>query len=97
MNERLLELASRQGMLKARIEAQRQMLGQHALPLESAFAVADKAVAGVDWVKKNPLPVGVAVAVLAILKPSRAWRWAKRGIFVWRGWQNLRNSLAKAG
>ena len=57
MNERLLELASRQGMLKARIEAQRQMLGQHALPLESAFAVADKAVAGVDWVKKFGFPL----------------------------------------
>ena len=97
MNERLLELATRQGMLKARIDAQRQTLAQHAEPLESAFADADKAVAGVDWVKQNPLPVGVAVAVLAILKPSRAWRWAKRGVFVWRGWQGLRNSLAKVG
>lgn len=97
MNERLLELASRQGMLKARIDAQRHTLAQHAIPLEAAFVVADKAVAGVDWVKHNPLPVGAAVAVLAILKPSRAWRWAKRGIFVWRGWKSLQNSLAKEG
>lgn len=95
MNPRVLELATRHGALKARIDAQRQSLAQHARPLEAAFTVADKAVAGVDWLKHNPGVVGAAVTVLAILKPARAWRWAKRGIFVWRGWKNVRKSIAE--
>lgn len=93
MNENLLELARQHGALKVRIEAQRQMLAAHARPLEGVFSVADQAVAGVDWLKKNPVAVGTALAVLVILKPARAWRWAKRGIFIWRGWQSVRNSL----
>lgn len=93
MNEHLLELARRHGALKARIDAQRVELAQHARPLAAAFGAADKAVDGVDWLKHNPVVVGAAVAVLAILKPARAWRWAKRGIFVWRGWKKVKNSL----
>ena len=93
MNANLLELAHRHGALKARIEAQREALARHAEPLEAACSLADKAVAGVDWMKENPVAVGSVVVVLAILKPSRAWRWGKRGLLVWRGWQKLKNSL----
>lgn len=93
MNPHLLELASRHGALKVRIAAQRDALARHAAPLEVAFAVADKAVSGLDWAKQHPAVVGGAVAALAILKPRRAWRWTKRGVFLWRGWQSLRNSL----
>lgn len=93
MNDRLLKLATRHGMLKARIDAQRLALARHAQPLEAAFSTADKALAGVDWLKQNPAVVGGALAALAIIRPGRAWRWAKRGIFVWRGWQSVRNSL----
>jgi hypothetical protein len=39
----------------------------------------------------------VAVAVVVMSGPKRAWRWTKRGIFVWRGWQSLKKSLAKIG
>lgn len=93
MNANLLALAHRHGALKVRIEAQRALLAQQIQPVESALALADKAAAGVDWMKANPVAVGSAVAVLALLKPARAWRWAKRGFFVWRGWNKLRNSL----
>lgn len=94
MNQRLLELAMRRGALTTRIEAQRQTLAVHAHPLEGAFGVADKALLGVDWLKQHPAAVAAAVAALAILKPRGAWRWAKRGVFVWRGWQSVRNLLA---
>jgi DNA-binding transcriptional regulator LsrR (DeoR family) len=93
MNSRLLELASRRGELKARIATQRQTLTQQARPLEPVFGLVDKVVVGVDWVKQHPQVVGVGVAVVALLKPSRAWRWAKRAAFVWRGWQGARNYL----
>lgn len=94
MNAHLLQLAHRHGALKARIDAQRETLARQAAPLESALSVADKAVAGVDWLKENPVAVGTVVAVLAILKPSRAWRWGRRGFIAWRGWEKLKKSLA---
>lgn len=97
MNTRLLELATRHGALKARIDAQRLQLAHHALPLEKALAVGDKALDGVDWIKHHPAEVGLALAVVAMTGPRRAWRWTRRGFFVWRGWQSLKNSLAKVG
>jgi hypothetical protein len=93
MNENHLRLATRHGVLKERIAAQRRELVRHVQPVEEAFGMADKAVAGVDWLKENPLAVGGAFAVLAILKPSRAWRWAKRGFFAWRTWQGAKKAL----
>ena len=94
MNEKRLVLAERQGALKARIALQREQLAAHAWPLEEALALGDKAVAGADWVKANPVPVGAAVAVVALLKPARAWRWAKRGFLAWRGWRKVQDSLS---
>jgi hypothetical protein len=95
MTPRLLELATRHGALKARIDAQRLLLARHAAPLENALAVGDKALDGVDWIKHHPAEVGLAVAVVVLTGPKRAWRWTKRGIFVWRGWQSLKKSLVK--
>lgn len=97
MNNRLLELATRHGALKARIDAQRMALKRHAVPLEKALAVGDKALEGVDWLKHHPAAVGVAVAAMVVVRPGRAWRWARRGVFVWRGWKALKNALAKVG
>ena len=97
MTPRLLELATRHGALKARIDAQRLQLARHSVPLERALAVGDKALDGVDWLKHHPAAVTAAVAAVVIARPSRAWRWTRRGIFVWRGWQALKNSLAKVG
>ncbi len=97
MNSRLLELATRHGALKARIDAQRLQLARHVVPLEKALAVGDRALEGVDWLKHHPAVVGAAVAAVVIARPKRAWRWARRGIFVWRGWQTLKNTLAKVG
>lgn len=94
MNEKLLELAQRHGALKVRIEAQRRQLGLAAAPLESALARGDVALRGVDWLKRHPAAVGVAVVAVVLARPGRAWRWAKRGFFLWRGWQALRASLS---
>jgi hypothetical protein len=94
MNEERLTLAVRHGALRARIAQQRQQLAEQALPLEAALARGDVVLSGVDWLKHHPLAVGAAVAGVVIARPGRAWRWAKRGLFIWRGWQALRNSLS---
>lgn len=96
MNPKLLELATRHGALKVRIDEQRRLLVQHVLPLESALDRGDKVLAGVDWLKHHPAAIAIAVTTVVVARPKRAWRWARRGFFLWRGWQALRKSLSGA-
>lgn len=96
MNSRLLELAMRRGVLKARLDEQRRTLAQHAAPLAAALAKGDGVLKGVDWLKHHPAAVGAAVALAAVLRPRRAWRWAQRGLFLWQGWRAIKNSLSRA-
>lgn len=91
MTSRLIDLAVRRGELKARIEMQRGALALHAQPLVAALAKGDQVLAGVDWLKRHPGAVGAAVAALVVLKPRRAWRWARRGLVIWQSWRSLRH------
>jgi len=93
MNQRLLQLATRHGALRARIDEQRRQLARHAGPLESALAKGDLLLDGVDWLKHHPAAVGAAVAAAVAAEPSRLWRWGRRAFVVWRGWQSLRSGL----
>ena len=96
MNPKLLELATRHGALKVRIDQQRRQLAQHSVPLEAALAKGDTVLKGVDWLKHHPAAGGAAVAAVVIAKPKRAWRWARRGVFLWRGWQAVKNTVLGA-
>ena len=93
MSASSIELAKRHGALRERIAEQRRTLASHTAPLEWALGKADRALAGIDWVKAHPQAVGVTVAAVVVVSPKRAWRWGKRFYFIWRGWQTLRNSL----
>ena len=93
MSASRLEVAVRHGALRARIAAQREDIARHAVPLENALGGADKALAGVDWLKHYPAAVAAVAAVLVIVNPKRAWRWSKRGFIVWRSWQTVKKSL----
>lgn len=97
MNPKLLQLATRHGVLKARIDEQRRQLTWQMQPVEAALARGDAVLRGVDWLKHHPLAVGIAVAALTVARPVRAWRWARRGFFLWRGWLAIRKSLTRVG
>lgn len=96
MNPKLLELATRHGALKARIDEQRRQLTRHAEPLEAALAKGDTVLRGVDWLKHHPAAIGIAVAAAVIARPKRAWRWTRRSFFLWRSWQAIKSSLSGA-
>jgi hypothetical protein len=96
MNPKLLELATRHGALKSRIDEQRRVLARHSVPLEAALARGDAVLKGVDWLKHHPAAVVVAVSAAIIVRPRRTLRWARRGYFLWRGWQAIRASLIGA-
>ncbi|PKO47771.1 MAG: hypothetical protein CVU31_07875 [Betaproteobacteria bacterium HGW-Betaproteobacteria-4] len=96
MNPKLLELATRHGALKARIDEQRRTLAQHSVPLQAAFARGDTVLRGVDWLKHHPAAIGAAVALAVVVRPRRTARWVRRGFFLWRGWRSIRASLVGA-
>jgi hypothetical protein len=71
VNDRAHELALRQGELRARIALQRTALASHSGGLERVLGAADKALAGVDWLKAHPEVVGVFVqTTTGVTNPS---------------------------
>lgn len=93
MTAKALELAARRGALGERIAAQRRTLALHAVGVQRVCAGGDSLVHGVDWLRQHPAAVGIAVFALVLTRPRRAWRWAKRGVFLWRGWRSARHLL----
>ncbi len=94
MSAKALELAARRGALSERIAAQRALLAQHALGVERLCAGGDTLRQGVDWLKQHPAAAGAATFAFVLFRPRRAWRWAKRSFFLWRGWRSARQWLS---
>ncbi len=94
MEKRLIELALQRGRLQERIAGQRTALAGQMQPLAAAVARVDQGLAlaraGGDWVRRHPMHVGAAVALLALLKPRRLWRWGRRALILWGMWQRVR-------
>ncbi|MDD5324366.1 MAG: YqjK family protein [Polaromonas sp.] len=94
MNRILTDLYQQRGQLRERIASQRATLAWQLVPLQNASDAGSRVVAmlrrGVQTLKSNPLPVALAVLALVVLKPRRAWRWAGKGLFLWRSWRALR-------
>ena len=101
MNQKLIEIGIRRGRLIERIANQRAALGRDIQPIYGALQTTDHAIARVrkatSFLKKHPGFVLAAVALIAALKPRRAWRWAKRGFLAWRTWKTLSGQLASIG
>lgn len=86
-----VECALEKQRLQFAIAAQRQALAGHVAGLTPLFAAADRVVAGAGWLKRHPEAVTAGVAVLVVARPRRwrsLWRWARRGLFVWRLWRD---------
>jgi hypothetical protein len=94
MNKSLIELHQQRGRLIERITSQRATLTRELAPLQAASDAGSRVLAllrgGVQYLKSHPLPVVLVVLTLVLLKPRRAWRWAGRGLFLWRSWRVLR-------
>ena len=97
MTPRQLELALKRQRLEWQGEAQRQDLQRHLQAFLPAFTAADRLRAGAQFLHAHPQWVAGAAVVVAILRPSKAWRWTKRGFFAWRLWKKLQDKLGAAG
>lgn len=97
MQQRINELHLRRGRLLERIDGQRTALTVELRPVVSALGTTDQLLArlraGSDYLKQHSGIVALAGIVLVAAKPSRIWRWTRRGLFVWQSWRTLRGRV----
>ena len=80
--------------LLIRSTALRLQLAQQAQVLAAPLAIADSLRNSLHWLRQHPeWPLG-SLALLALLRPRRAWRWASRVWWGWRLWRRGSRWLA---
>lgn len=93
MDKTRSELAFERVRLVERIQFQRATLVRELAPLQRVSQAGDRMTAlGAEvllFLRQHPLAIGSMLAAVALFKPRAAWRWAKRGFFVWRGWRTV--------
>lgn len=94
MKQKLIELAVQRGRLLERSAMQRELLRQQLQPVGGAMRTADRVMAtvrnGADYLVGHPGAVASAAVAVILIRPSRIWRWSKRGLLVWSAWRKLR-------
>ena len=90
--------AIQRGRLLERITQQRQALAISNAPMVDALNTADQVVAGAErtrqWLKDNPLAIGLGLFVLVIWRPKGIFKLARNGVLGWRTWRMIRQKLA---
>lgn len=95
MRERHIELMQRQQRLLVRSTELRLRLASQAQVLQAPLAAIDQARAGVQWLRNHPQwPLG-ALALLALVRPQRAMRWASRLLWGWGLYQRMQPWLSR--
>lgn len=79
--------------LSAKIARQRIDLAIDAQILKGPLAAADKGIAAGRYLAAHPLIPALAAFSFALVKPARAFRWMKRGWFLWGIFKNARKKL----
>jgi hypothetical protein len=93
----LAELERERGRLLERIAGQRSQLPVQFAPVAQLLQLGDKVgqtvQAGRDFVRRHPWVVSAFGALMVLRRPRSIGRWARRGLFVWRGWRTARNLM----
>ena len=97
MNLRPHELHAQRLVLRERVARQRAELARQCAPLNHLAEAAGGGMALgrrlLAQLKQHPLPVLALAGALLLAKPRLTWRWARRGLLLWRGWQLLRQRV----
>ncbi len=96
-HSQMIEVMRQRERLLARCNAQRGEIAALTRQLEDPIAIADRAIAGINYLRQHPVVLGVLVALLAIVQ-RRGWLgWAQRGFVLWRTYRAFRDSRFKLG
>lgn len=90
IDDRLLALAVRRERLRIRADGQRAAIAASIGRLEGSIRIVDLGLGGVRWLRLNPLAVGVALAVLLLVRPRSLISLAQGSLRVWAAWRALR-------
>ncbi len=93
----MIELMRQRERLLARCNSQRGDVTALTRQLEGPFAIADRALAGINYLRQHPVVTGVLVALLALVGRRGWWGWAQRGFVLWRAYRAFRDSGFKPG
>ena len=89
MNAAAHSRAARRAHLQAMIASQRRRFALNAAPLRQPLALIDQGMHVVRTIRRNPLWLAGAGALLLLTRPRRAATWLRRG---WMGWLLLRRA-----
>lgn len=92
-SERVRALELRRQQLQARSAELRHALSEQAQPLAAPLAWVDRARDAWAWLGRHPEVPLAGVAVLVVLRPSRALRWASRLWWAWGVFDRARRML----
>jgi hypothetical protein len=94
----LLELERERAKLLERIAMQRETLAEQLVPLVRVVRWGDRVAqtvqAGKRFVQDHPWAMGSIAALLALRRPKKLGRWARRGLFLWRSWRTVSSVVA---
>jgi hypothetical protein len=86
----LEDIARRRGALIATIGAQRGEIARGLAPLAPAIRLADGAWEGARFVRAHPYTFGALAALVAAIRPRRAFNLGRTAIAVWQAWRWLK-------
>jgi len=93
----MIEVMRQRERLLARCNTQRGEIAALARQWEGPLAMADRAIAGINYLRQHPVVLGILVTFLAIVQRRGWWGWAQRGFVLWRAYRAFRNSRFKLG
>lgn len=94
MNQRLVAIWDRRARLLERAAREREDV-ERALALWSQpLGFVDRCVGAIRYVMARPPLIAGAVLVLALVRPLRTLRWARRAFALWQGYRWLTRKMA---
>lgn len=88
----MIEIMRERERLLARCSAQRAELKLLVRQWDDPLAVADRAVAGINYLRQHPVVLGALVVLLAVIQRRGLWSLARRGFVLWRAYRAFRDA-----
>lgn len=97
MGKRDIERALRKQALQQESQTLRVQWAHYARGVKPAFAAADVAKQGWNWLKQHPAVPLAVVATVVVVKPALALRIGRGAWVGWQAWQRYRQFVGPVG
>lgn len=94
MNRRLAAIEVKRAHLLERAARERGDVAQALQTWAQPLDFLDRCIDAARFVLSRPPLLAGAAFVLALLRPRRAFRWARRGFALWQGYRWLHRKIA---